>query len=88
VVFAVDPITVDRKDSRRVPHTFAVSGPVRTHLNRYDGSNSHRARDVAVIRLDRPVPADVALPTRPAGIASDPSTPGTSRPVTAGNATS
>jgi hypothetical protein len=71
-VFSLAPTTVERDDPRRFEHTAAVSGPIPTLIGSFDSSNSQHARDIAVIRLDRPVPPSIALPLRPAGIASAP----------------
>ena len=69
VVFAPDPDVVPANDPRRVPHTTTVSGAVKTQLNTFvDRGDNERARDVAIIRLDRPVTADIAVPVRPAGL--------------------
>jgi hypothetical protein len=72
LTFSPNPSALGAMDPRRFPHTAAVSGPIRTLLGSFDSSNSHHARDIAVIRLDRPVPPSIALPLRPAGIASAP----------------
>jgi hypothetical protein len=65
VYFAFNPNIVEVTD----PRVFLKSGDAFPRLPGVDASNNDDiARDVGVIMLDRPVPADVAATLRPAGL--------------------
>lgn len=72
VVFSPEPVTINQGDVRRIPHTQTQTwGGVATAINAIDDnsqSENDRARDVAVLALNRPVDPAIASPVRPAGI--------------------
>lgn len=68
VVFAYDPNTVPiAPDPLRYSHTYNLSGSVLTRVLNPSptDSDADAARDIAVFRLDTPVPRSVARPTPP-----------------------
>lgn len=72
VVFSPEPVTINQGDVRRIPHTQTQPwGGVETAVDTFDEDSqaeNDRARDVAVLALNRPVDPAIATPVRPAGI--------------------
>ena len=69
VLFGYDPILVPTVDPRRHPHTDSQSGPILLRAANPTADGDGAAADIAVFRLDRPVPRAFIRPLHPSLIA-------------------